>query len=96
MSIDRSAFVDYIGAVQSIVTSSGQTDSSMFETNLRDERFLPFEDAGAESTWQLELPKNYPAFDYATISDVIIHIRYAATLQQALEMAQMYGRIRLA
>ncbi len=71
-------FVDYIGAVQSIVTSSGQNDSGMFETNLRDERFLPFEGAGAESTWKLDLPKGYPAFDYATISDVILHIRYTA------------------
>ena len=71
-------FVDYIGAVQSIVTSSGQNDSGMFETNLRDERFLPFEGAGAESTWKLDLPKDYPAFDYATISDVILHIRYTA------------------
>jgi len=71
-------FVDYIGAVQSIVTSSGQNDSGMFETNLRDERFLPFEGAGAESTWKLELPKDYRAFDYDTISDVILHIRYTA------------------
>jgi len=71
-------FVDYIGAVQSIVTSGGSSDSGMFETNLRDERFLPFEGAGAESTWKLELPKDYPAFDYATISDVILHIRYTA------------------
>ena len=70
--------MDYIGAVQSIVTSSGQNDSGMFETNLRDERFLPFEGAGAESTWKLDLPKDYPAFDYATISDVILHIRYTA------------------
>ena len=53
-------------------------DSGMFETNLRDERFLPFEGAGAESTWKLDLPKDYPAFDYATISDVILHIRYTA------------------
>jgi hypothetical protein len=73
-------FVDYIGAVQSIVTSTGSTDSGLFETNLRDERFLPFEGAGAESTWKLELPdpKDYAAFDYATISDVILHIRYTA------------------
>ena len=55
-------FVDYIGAVQSIVTSSGQNDSGMFETNLRDERFLPFEGAGAESTWKLDLPKDYRGF----------------------------------
>ena len=26
----------------------------------------------------MELPKDYPAFDYATISDVILHIRYTA------------------
>jgi hypothetical protein len=71
-------FVDYIGAVQSIVTSTGQNDSGMFETNLRDERFLPFEGAGAESTWKLDLPKDYPVFDYATIADVILHIRYTA------------------
>ena len=50
----------------------------MFETNLRDERFLPFEGAGAESTWKLDLPADYPAFDHATISDVILHVRYTA------------------
>jgi hypothetical protein len=73
-------FVDYIGAVQSIVTSGASNESGMFETNLRDERFLPFEGAGALSTWKLDLPdpKNYPAFDYMTISDVILHVRYTA------------------
>ncbi len=71
-------FIDYIGAVQSIVTSSGQNDSGLFETNLRDERFLPFEGAGAISTWKLDLPKDYPAFDYDTISDIILHVRYTA------------------
>jgi Tc toxin complex TcA C-terminal TcB-binding domain len=49
-------FVDYIGAVQSVVTSTAQNDTGLFEPNLRDERFLPFECAGAESTWKLELP----------------------------------------
>lgn len=73
-------FVDYTGAIQSIVTSNASNDSGMFETNLREDRFLPFEGAGAISTWQLELPKptEYPAFDYKTISDVILHIRYTA------------------
>jgi len=73
-------FVDYAGAVQSIVTSGASNDSGMFEANLRDERFLPFEGAGAESVWKLDLPKpqDYPAFDYATISDVILHVRYTA------------------
>ncbi|PYV12549.1 MAG: hypothetical protein DMG23_00760 [Acidobacteria bacterium] len=71
-------FVDYIGAVQSIATSGASNDSGMFEMSMRDERFLPFEGAGAESTWKLDLPNDYPAFDYATISDVILHIRYTA------------------
>jgi hypothetical protein len=70
--------VNYIGAVQSIVTSGASNDSGLFETNLHDERFLPFEGAGAESTWKLELPRDYRAFDYDTISDVILHIRYTA------------------
>ncbi len=71
-------FIDYTGAIQSIVTSGGQNDSGLFEVNLRDERFLPFEGAGAESTWRLDLPNEYRAFDYDTISDVIVHVRYTA------------------
>ena len=71
-------FKDYFGAIQSIVTSSGQNDSGLFETNLRDERYLPFEGAGAESTWKLELPTDFKQFDYNTISDLILHLRYTA------------------
>jgi hypothetical protein len=71
-------FVDYFSATQSIVTSSGQNDSGLFETNLRDERLLPFEGAGVESTWKLELPADFRQFDYDTISDFILHIRYTA------------------
>jgi hypothetical protein len=78
-------FKDYFGAIQSIVTSSGQNDSGLFDTNLRDERYLPFEGAGAESTWKLELPSDSKdklplprMFDYNTISDLILHLRYTA------------------
>ena len=35
-------------ATDVIVTSGGSNDSGMFETNLRDDRFLPFEGAGAD------------------------------------------------
>jgi hypothetical protein len=77
-SQDDSRFVDYFGSTDSIVTSTGSMDSGMFETNLRDERFLPFEGAGAISTWSLSLPAELPAFDYTTVSDVILHIRYTA------------------
>lgn len=75
---DSLRFVDYFGAIQSVVTSGATNDSGMFETNLRDERFLPFEGSGAESTWRLELPGEFRQFDYSTISDVVMHIHYTA------------------
>jgi hypothetical protein len=64
----------------------------MFELNFRDERYLPFEGTGAISTWQLELPDKIRQFDYNTILDVIIHIKYTArdggsTLRTAAENA---------
>jgi hypothetical protein len=70
-------FVDYPGTGQQIVTSSGNSDGGLFEPNLRDERFLPFEGAGAVSTWRLELP-DHASFDYASISDAVLHVRYTA------------------
>ena len=73
----RPRFVDYFGSIESVVTSGAVSDSGMFETNLRDERFLPFEGAGAISTWTLSLPA-IPSFDYSTITDVILHVRYTA------------------
>ena len=68
----------YVGAIQSVATSSGQNDSGLFEPNLRDERYLPFEGAGVISDWRVELPKEFRQFDYDTISDVILHVRYTA------------------
>jgi hypothetical protein len=75
---DDERFIDSFGANQSIVTSGGSNDGGLFETNLRDERYLPFEGAGAESTWRLELPADFRQFDYDTISDVVLHVRYTA------------------
>ena len=71
-------FADYFGSGDVIVTSGGVNDGGMFEPNVRDERFWPFEGAGAISTWRLSLPAVLRAFDYGTISDVILHIRYTA------------------
>jgi hypothetical protein len=106
-------FNDYFGSLQSIVTSSAQNDSGLFETNLRDERYLPFENSGVISEWQLELPSNPSSsdprqFDYDTISDVILHIRYTAregggllrkgaikNLSDAVDAGQAAGSVRL-
>ena len=60
-----------------IAVSNGQNDSGLFELNFRDERYLPFEGAGAISEWDLELPE-FRQFDYNTISDVVLHVRYMA------------------
>jgi hypothetical protein len=64
-----------VGAIQSIATSSGQNDSGVFELNLRDERYCPFEGSGAISDWRLEMPLDTNAIDPASLSDVIVHLR---------------------
>ncbi len=71
-------FVYNVGSIQSIAASSSQNDSGVFELNFRDERYLPFEGAGAVSSWRLELPGEVRQFDYNTISDVILHVKYTA------------------
>jgi hypothetical protein len=71
-------FVYNVGAIQSIAASNAQNDSGMFELNFRDERYLPFEGTGAISIWRLELPADVRQFDYKTISDVLLHLKYTA------------------
>jgi Tc toxin complex TcA C-terminal TcB-binding domain/Neuraminidase-like domain len=63
--------------ITAIAISSGQNDSGVFELNFKDERYIPFEGAGAISKWRLELP-DFRQFDYDTISDAVIHIRYTS------------------
>ncbi|GHO82383.1 Tc toxin subunit A-related protein [Dictyobacter formicarum] len=71
-------FITTFGAIESIATSTAQNDSGMFEVNFRDERYLPFEGAGAVSTWRIDMPRDCNAFDFETISDVIIRLNYTA------------------
>jgi hypothetical protein len=86
MSADDMRFVENSIPVKAIAASSGQNDSGVFELSFRDERYLPFEGAGAISQWSLELfndnnpdfGKPLRQFDYATISDVVLHIKYTA------------------
>jgi len=106
---DDIRFDDYYGTVQSIVTSSAQSDSGLFETNLHDDRYLPFEAMGvAGSQWQLSLPADVRQFDFDTITDAVIHVRYTAreggetlkaaavgNLQGLIKKAQTVGSICL-
>lgn len=70
-----------------IATSTGMNDSGLFELNFKDERYLPFEGAGAISSWELSLPntdgddpaiQSFRQFDYQNITDVIMTIQYTA------------------
>ncbi|KAJ6261218.1 hypothetical protein Dda_3886 [Drechslerella dactyloides] len=67
-----------LGTIQSIATSTAQSDTGTFELNFRDERYLPFEGTGAISQWLLELPDVIRQFDYSTITDAVITLRYTA------------------
>jgi Tc toxin complex TcA C-terminal TcB-binding domain/Neuraminidase-like domain len=91
---DDDRFVENNIPVKAIAASNAQNDSGVFELSFRDERYLPFEGAGAISEWSLELfndlPSNNPdpgkpdfgkplrQFDYNTISDAILHVKYTA------------------
>jgi Tc toxin complex TcA C-terminal TcB-binding domain len=74
---DSHFFTNY-AATQSIATSTAQNDSGMFEVNFRDERYLPFEGAGLISSWRLDMPLDCNAFDFDTITDVVMNVRYTA------------------
>jgi hypothetical protein len=91
---DDTRFVENNIPVKAIAASNAQNDAGVFELNFHDERYLPFEGAGAISEWSLELFNDLPAnnpdpanpdfgrqlrqFDYSTISDAILHIKYMA------------------
>lgn len=91
---DDGRFIENNIPVKAIAASNAQNDSGVFELSFRDERYLPFEGAGAISQWSLELfndlPSNNPdpgnpdfgkplrQFDYSTITDAILHIKYTA------------------
>jgi hypothetical protein len=64
--------------IQRVVTSSGTNDAGLFELNLHDERYLPFEGSGVVSTWRIDLPAATNAFDVAALDDVVMQIRYTA------------------
>ncbi|MEJ7829788.1 MAG: hypothetical protein WKF91_16380, partial [Segetibacter sp.] len=75
---DDPGFAFNFSSIQSVVTSNGQNDSGLFENNLRDERYLPFEGHGVISEWKIEMNKDFENFDFNTISDVVLHVRYTA------------------
>jgi hypothetical protein len=71
-------FETRLSATNAIATSHAQNDPGMFELNFRDERFLPFEGAGAISSWKINMPIENNQFNIDTVSDLILHLKYTA------------------
>src|SRR5579859_725321 len=85
---DPNRFVDDL-LPQEIVTSTAQassvpgdnglfTDTELYKIEVRDDRYTPFELAGAISSWQLDIPQETNAFDISTITDVTLSLTYTA------------------
>jgi hypothetical protein len=85
-----SRFLTDFAAVQSIATSHAQNDPGLFELSFRDERYLPFEGAGAVSRWRIDLPRESNAFDFDTISDVVLKLDYTA--REGGELLRQHAR----
>ena len=76
-------FIYNYGAVpQKIAMGNAQDDPGLFITaiasNIADQRYLPFENAGAVSSWHLELPQLNNEVDLSTVGDVVLHLYYTA------------------
>jgi hypothetical protein len=105
---DDVRFNDFYGAVQSIVTSTGQADGGVFDSP-GDQRLRPFERMGlAGSQWQLDLPSDVRQFDFNTITDIVLQVRYTArqggdvlkasasqNLQTQINKARTVGSVQL-
>ena len=67
---------------QKIALGNAQDDPGLFLTaignNLSDQRYLPFENAGAISSWHFEMPAANNEIDLSTVGDVVLHIFYTA------------------
>ena len=84
-------FLYNFGSTAAIATSHGQDDSGVFSVNFRDERYLPFETAGAVSTWMISMPPGCNAFDFDTIIDVVLKLSYTSRYGGDLLRSQAYA-----
>jgi hypothetical protein len=84
----------YAAVPQKIALGNAQDDPGLFVTsisgNITDQRYVPFENAGAISSWHFEMPAATNEIDLSTIGDVVFHLYYTAldggsAFQQAVE-----------
>jgi hypothetical protein len=75
---DDERFVHLYGSCKSIATSTGESDTGLFQLNMGGERYLPFEYAGAVSRWRLQLPAENNYFEIDSVTDVVVQVNYTA------------------
>ena len=89
---DTRFIYNYAAVPQKIALGNAQDDPGLFENQIHyqitDYRYLPFENAGAISWWQLNMKQANNEIDLTKVTDVVIHLYYTAldgglTLQQA-------------
>lgn len=73
---------NYAAVPQKIAMGNAQDDPGLFITaiasNIADQRYLPFENAGAVSSWHLEMPQLNNEVDLSTVGDIVLHLYYTA------------------
>src|SRR3546814_13630521 len=85
---------------QSIAISKGQGDTGTFELDLNAPLYLPFEQTGAISSWELSMPQGNNLIDFGSISDVVIELLYTSMnggdgfRQQVSDLPQMSSEER--
>lgn len=63
---------------QSVALTSPSAATGVFELDTQSELLYPFEGAGVDTNWTLELPPAGNSFDYSTLMDVVVTIDYTA------------------
>jgi hypothetical protein len=84
-------FIYNFGSTAAIATSHAQDDSGVFSVNFRDERYLPFETAGVISRWMITMPQVCNAFDFDTITDVVLKLSYTSRYGGDLMRGQAFA-----
>ena len=79
---DQRFLYNYAAVPQKIAMSNAQDDPGLFITaidgNIADQRYVPFENAGAISSWHLETQQINNEIDVSTVTDVVLHLYYTA------------------
>jgi Tc toxin complex TcA C-terminal TcB-binding domain len=73
---------NYAAVPQKVALGNAQDDPGLFLTainnNLGDQRYLPFENAGAISSWHFEMQQKNNEINLAGVTDVVLHLYYTA------------------